>query len=928
MKTYFTSEPKNEIVLNFNPLCEYEFVEDGFVLASSNGVESDISHSLILPAFDHNGEVVSKAYLKLDKAIEYEPIYFNGAYSFSSNGETTTTVWCTYDLSCFMALDNAGVQCAYIFPSVLRSIQEPFKGIESAINNIAKTGFFNDIRVIANYPDVEKVNDYLKKTQASVYWLIEPMIAQFEPDYVFELLERATDATKRTEFESEFYDAWAFKPIFDKPKSLQSGLSSAETRYKAAHYALSLAVSMQARCPAFYSISDIEHAIAHPLLHEKTTDSIMRRVAFMIEQRKKLALSAVKAKNWRNHDYIKTDSLENLDIKTDVVLVTAPTGAGKTKNIITPFCNEAKKQDKAFLTIAPLRTLIHELAAKLKVSHYEKVKTRAQAETCNSMAVCLPSIKSLGLKPFIDRAAYIAIDEISQNLRYTAVGKINVRGTDHEGVYMQLKELVADSRKVIAADASIDDMTLDFFESARPGEKFTIIEQLPKYTGRQCHIYEEMGDLIGEIIRELKFGGNVWICVESADRAMALDRFFHTFIDREYSSMLVCGENSDDDIRKNFIANIQEESKKYRIVIASPSISSGVSVEHDIPHFTMIAGIASGQSIAPTDFMQMLARVRYVSDYHVCILANNEKNNHITVNSIVEGQKKAASLEGQEFKMNDFTEFKAAVIVNNGKYRADFANGFYWIMEYYQFDIVRHGDSFQYDFLSKKVSESSKEIKEAKEKMLMSAEPFNHVDEALALENKQDKSQEDRIRIEAHKMRMILALSLDHVLTAEDIEMAQNSRRLMRFLRFNSVVPKSDDSEKNIALRRFDNAQVKAYETLFDRFDLKTERWTEENAQIVIDRIIADRFLYYSLGLVPKKYGAWVENKKTKILLPFSKPAYPVRELNSIIEMMGLATKKREGSDGHFYQVTEPSFKKMMYYCNKRIEHNEKTALN
>ena len=928
MDTYFSKDVNNEIIKEFQPLVPYEFLSEGSFLVNGDS-EINVSNRLVLSAFDFTGEVKSQACFEIDKPVIFYPETIQNSFNVSNIDTPFSPLWVTYDLGCFMALDAAGVQCAYLIPNrVFKKIQPIYKSVSETIDSISRTGFFNDIRLIVNVDEIDEANKINSETSASIYFLDEPMQAHFEDKYVHHLLNNAYEKTEKPEIEKDVYDAWKIRPVIGTQKKLTKDLVEAKTKFKAAQLSYSLALALQAQCPVFYSLNDIKQLIKHELTHNNTIDSIIRRISYMVNARKQTALAAVKANSWRDHNYIQVETLEGLKFDTDVVLVTAPTGSGKTKHVITPFREQAKIKDERFLTVAPLRTLIHELAHKLGTDHYEKIKTRAQAELSEAMAVCLPSIMSLPLKPFIDNSTYLAVDEISQNLRYTAVGKITVKGADHESVFMQLKELVKSSKKVVAADASIDDMTLDFFESARPNEKFTIVEQMPKNTGRECHIYQDMGDLIGAIDVELKSGGNVWIAVESADRAMALERFFTQKMTGDYNCMLICGENSDDDKRKEFTANIEEESRKYRIVIASPSISSGVSVEHrDGEHFTMIAGIASGHNIAPTDFMQMLARVRYIKDYHVCLMANNEKNNRINSNSIIVGQKKAAEIEHKTIKENDFTKFKADVVVNNALYRSDFANGFFWIMEYYKFKNVRHLDSTIYDFLKTGLKDTAKELKHERIISLMTAPPFKTNDEAEKLENKSNRTQDENLRIEAHKMRNLLSLKIDSALSENDIDMAQNFKRLTRFLRFNGITPKQDDSDKNIALRRFDHAQVECYEMLFNGIELRTEQFTKDNSEIIINKVIENRFLLVALGMVPKKYGSWVENKKTKELMPFNSPAYPVRELNSILEMMGLKTKKREGTNHDYYQVTDDSFKNMSHYYELKLKSlNEKDS--
>ena len=146
------------------------------------------------------------------------------------------------------------------------------------------------------------------------------------------------------------------------------------------------------------------------------------------------------------------------------------------------------------------------------------------------------------------------------------------------------------------------------------------------------------------------------------------------------------------------------------MIIASPAISSGVSVEHEgSPHFTMIAGMASGHSICFSDFAQMLGRVRYVPHYHVCLQANNKRYEHVNASSILLGLRQAAMLEGSTIKENEYSKFKAHIEATEEMYRADFANGFVWFLEYYCFEMVQ-GLVANVDYtLSEKMKELSKD---------------------------------------------------------------------------------------------------------------------------------------------------------------------------------------------------------------------------
>ena len=139
------------------------------------------------------------------------------------------------------------------------------------------------------------------------------------------------------------------------------------------------------------------------------------------------------------------------------------------------------------------------------------------------------------------------------------------------------------------------------------------------------------------------------------------------------------------------------------------------------PHFTMIAGMASGHSICFSDFAQMLGRVRYVPHYHVCLQANNKRYEHVNAQSILLGLRQAAALEGAVLKENEYSKFKAHIEATEEMYRADFANGFVWFLEYYCFEMMQamvanvdYSLSDKMKLLTQELKQSTEPISEAR----------------------------------------------------------------------------------------------------------------------------------------------------------------------------------------------------------------------
>lgn len=753
----------------------------------------------------------------------------------------------------------------------------------------------------------------------------------FEGGYnaVFERVVKPTLYYAR-ESGTDAFNAFDLPYIDDAEKVLEESNAPLDI----ARAALVVAVRMSEKVPAFMNIETIRKFIAHPLLNPRTHTSIMCRVQWAIQNRKRMATTALRPQSWGKHEHVVVESLEEFVPTNPVSLVFAPMGSGKTRNVITPF---SKIPDKTFGAIAHRRSLIADLSGKLGIDNYDDM-TAAKADVSERMAICLPSIKSMQLQNFVGRIQNLAIDEISQNIRFTSSKECKVAGANQESVFLGLKQLVNESERVIVADASIDQTTLDFMQEARPDEVFTIVEQIPRNANRKCFLYGDRADLLTQVTIELQNGGNVWFSVESAERAEVLKQMFAD----DYDVLTITSKNSKTKQIKHFLENIEVESRKYRMVIASPAISSGVSVEHQKPlldekgqqvydekgkpvfvpdpHFTMIAGMASGHSICFSDFAQMLGRVRYVPHYHVCLQANNKRYEHVNAQSILLGLRQAAALEGAVLKENEYSKFKAHIEATEEMYRADFANGFVWFLEYYCFEMMQAMVANVDYSLSDKMKLLTQELKATYRANIRSADKIS-TDKAREIEAKQNTTDEEEIQLVAFKIRSSLGFNLDHEIIDENIDMFENMPTLDRFARLMGYAFDIDDTDNNIALRRFYNAQIAAVGTIFENSDICTTFYGKAECDAIVSRVSdnRNRFLLSSLKLIPSRYGQWREAKNGD-LLNMGMPSNTSKSVAQILDKYGLSWKRANKGGERGYRVNMDSWNKMKAYAERRYK--------
>lgn len=728
----------------------------------------------------------------------------------------------------------------------------------------------------------------------------------------------------------EFFNAFDLPFIEDAAKVLEESNSPLDV----ARAALVMAVRMSDKVPAFENIESVRKFIAHPLLNPRTHTSIMCRVQWAIQNRKRRAMTALKPQSWGKHHHVVVSDLSEFRTGTPCTLVFAPMGSGKTKKVILPFSKTPKKY---FGAIAHRRSLIADLSAKLGVDNYDNM-TYDKSNLAEKMAICLPSIEAGNIKPFVDKIQNVAVDEISQNIRFTNSKECRVQGANQEKIYLGLKKLINEVENVIVADASIDQTTLDFMQSARPDELFTIVEQIPTNKQRKCFLYADKSDLLTKIEVELMNGGNVWFSVESAERAEIINQLFCD----KFKTLTITSRNNKSKKIKEFLDNVDKESKKYQLIIASPAISSGVSVEHQVPlldqdgnqvydenydpvyytqpHFTMIAGMASGHSICFSDFAQMLGRVRYVEHYHVCLQPNNKKFEWVMPSSILTGLRQAAMLEGVTYKENDYSQLKAHIDSLEETYRSDFANGFYWFLEYYCFEMMQGlVSNVDYTF-SDRMKDISADRKDKYRASICNAKKIS-AEQAKEIDSKQDITSEEEFQLLAFKCRSSLGFDINHDIEIADIEMFEELPKLDRFARGLGYSFDLDDSEINISLRKFYNAQIQSVGIIFDGLDLRTAFFDEQVCNDLVNRISQNnnRFLLSSLKLIPSRYGQWRESKKGD-LLEYKNPANNSKSVAQILDKFGLKWERSMSNGVRGHRVSRDSWNKMKYYADSRYK--------
>lgn len=725
------------------------------------------------------------------------------------------------------------------------------------------------------------------------------------------------------------FNPWLLAPVTlpkAAPGELVTEIAGIKEPGKAAAMAYSIAAKLAPRAPVQIPLQVMRAAIeanAEPgVLHPATLDGIMGRLDKAQAHRKRRALEQVSLPpdvgQRHAHERIYSTGVVPELAPADyhgVIVVKAPMAAGKTKNIGHPLAEWANANGHTMLAICHRVSLVTELANRLELTHYDDVSA-STVYAATGLATCLPSITKSDHASLIDAANIVFIDEVAQVLRFIESEKAcSTKYADNQGVYERLREIVAQAHCVVVADAGVDRRTIEFLESCRPGERFRVIEVMPPKDAGIAGYYgygaDAVTNAVSEALTELAAGGKPWIAVESIDRAKALEHFFKAAMPCK-RIMAIHADNKDNKTQRDFLIDADRESRHYDIVIASPVIGSGLSIEHKPKHddkgniietvpdsekFTLGVYIGGGHRTTPADAAQQMRRVRYIERFEIALVANSSTVGNQSPEALIAAAVTASKIEGKTAPVTTFDELVASIRTDAENARADFAAGLLWQLEAAGWTLQRQQATNNEDSpmdameVGERLKEARDYIRDTKRDALLNA-PIITDERAAELERQKVRSELSNITLEAHRIRHALGIQNkpldDDILTFWDDGHAV--AKLDRFSAFQGVVSDCDDSGKSLSSRRYYEACARAYGWLFDGIDTDAEDWlTPGVANQVLDRVMKHRHLLAHLGIVAKKYAEWIPDRENKHQPRAMKlPAYPVREVVAMMERMGI----------------------------------------
>ena len=632
-------------------------------------------------------------------------------------------------------------------------------------------------------------------------------------------------------------------------------------------------------------------------------------------KRKSLALTHFDSREVKKKHYLhELPGLPHFTARdfTGVLAVRAWKSIGKTQLIGQPFLSSKQNQGLA-LGLCHRISLTFESASRLKLDHYQD-KFLNVDETLG-LAACLPSITKKKHDNFYKNLDYIFIDEIAQGLNFLESSQCSTSDGTNADVYKKLKTIVAKAKCVVVVDAELNDRVIKFLETCRPGEKFHVydINEKPqtirkagadfqranKYDFRKKDINYIVGDKAlsrgyGDMLARLKEKQNLWIAVESSGRAAALGKFLKQQMPDDFKCLVINADSKGQEEQIRFLNDADNVSKEYQVIIHSPVISSGLSIEHrnQPEHFDHGYFIGGGFAITPSDASQMLARVRYLTHSTLLLISNNKKESVKDARAILIGKEQASILDGNHIDATEFDRFCADIKQDEAAAKADFINGLLWLLEQEGHKISPLDKPF--DDLEAEIKAARDEAKEEYNANILAA---CDIDSSYAFELSKKSSKTWQETCEYQKYLIKHSLNRE-TLTDYDLENWDDGRVMSKMRRYAACYQETAFQEKenieHLSHRKFSKARVYAYQYIFDGIDIEgNQRITQQQANTIVKRVIKKRYLLAELGIVPGKFGKYYE-LTSQGNDPFPFPKAPMKDVQGIFRLMGLELLRKD----------------------------------
>ncbi len=318
--------------------------------------------------------------------------------------------------------------------------------------------------------------------------------------------------------------------------------------------------------------------------------------------------------NVRGFEYVNVNERYlSMDIKPGLNLVLSAKETGKSTDIIN-FLND--NPTLSALVVSYRTLLVKDLSERAGFTSYDDVISKDDPDanilrTTPRLAITEDSLRRLVHQNELRSYDVVFIDESDQGLQHFDAATMAHR----EYNLSILARLLKTAKYQILADADLSHLTTGFCKRIGLDSGRFVTNEFKPRQDSTLNMFEDENHLRGEFIKRAHHEP-VFFCSNSIIRIKQVQRMLLESGINENTVIAVHGENSGDEVTQKFIKNINEDVKDLFVLMASPSLGTGVSINIGHPFVATYAEFTSRSGTAEQAHQQ-LARVRGITEYNV-----------------------------------------------------------------------------------------------------------------------------------------------------------------------------------------------------------------------------------------------------------------------------------------------------------------------
>jgi len=231
-------------------------------------------------------------------------------------------------------------------------------------------------------------------------------------------------------------------------------------------------------------------------------------------------------------------------------------------------------------------------------------------EPTKRIGLCLESLLAINPRDFGDKVFDLALDEAVQAIRTLLTSSTCNQEGKRPVLLARFNEICRRARRIFLADADLDDTTINYIKTLRGEDSCYLIKNNYKPEGYHAVVVDcpDHSAAIVHAVNLANSGKRILVATDSRNTSEVLAELIKAGLKVPEPRILVINRStSGDEKAQAFVKNVEAEIEKYDVIIASPSMSTGVSIE--VKWFDEVIGIFYGVS-GDGDIAQALGRVR------------------------------------------------------------------------------------------------------------------------------------------------------------------------------------------------------------------------------------------------------------------------------------------------------------------------------